>query len=53
VIAFLLATLLLRESRTEGRMRFDVAGFITASYGLGAVLYGLSQTSQYGWGSAN
>jgi EmrB/QacA subfamily drug resistance transporter len=53
VIAFILATLLLRESRTEGRMRFDVAGFITASYGLGAVLYGLSQTSQYGWGSAN
>src|SRR5215469_6865365 len=53
VIAFILATLLLRESRTEGRMRFDVAGFITASYGLAAVLYGLSQTSQYGWGSAN
>ncbi len=53
VIAFILATLLLRESRTEGRMRFDVVGFITASYGLGAVLYGLSQTSQYGWGSAN
>jgi DHA2 family multidrug resistance protein len=53
VIAFILATLLLRESRTEGRMRFDVAGFITASYGLAAVLYGLSETSQYGWGSAN
>ena len=53
VIAFFLATLLLRESRTEGRMRFDVAGFITAAYGLAAVLYGLSQTSQYGWGSAN
>jgi EmrB/QacA subfamily drug resistance transporter len=53
VIAFILATLLLRESRTEGRMRFDMVGFITASYGLGAVLYGLSETSQYGWGSAN
>jgi len=53
VIAFILATLLLRESRTEGRMRFDVVGFITASYGLGAVLYGLSETSQYGWGAAN
>lgn len=52
VIALILATLLLRESRTEGRMRFDLAGFLTAAYGLAAVLYGLAETSQYGWGSA-
>src|SRR5258708_39048922 len=53
VIAFILATLLLRESRTEGRMRFDVAGFISPSFGLGGVLYGLSGASQDGWGSAD
>ncbi|MBE3561811.1 MAG: DHA2 family efflux MFS transporter permease subunit [Ktedonobacteraceae bacterium] len=53
VLAFILATLLLRESRAEGHISFDVAGFITAAYGLAAVLYGLSQTSQYGWSSMN
>src|SRR5258708_19189477 len=47
VIAFILATLLLRESRTEGRMRFDLAGFLTAAYRLAAVLYRLAETRQY------
>jgi EmrB/QacA subfamily drug resistance transporter len=53
VIAFILAMLLMHESHTEGRMRFDFLGFITSAYGLAAVLYGLSQTSQYGWASPN
>lgn len=53
VLAFILATLIMRESRAEGRMRFDLFGFITAAYGLGAILYGLSETSQYGWASPN
>ncbi len=53
VVAFILATLLLRETPTEGHMRFDLVGFITSAYGLAAVLYGLSETSQYGWGSAH
>jgi len=51
VIAVILAAVVLRESRAEQPVSFDVAGFITSAYGLGAVLYGLSQTSQYGWGS--
>src|SRR5260370_38330213 len=51
VIAFILATLLLRESRTEGRMRFDVAGFFYPSFRRGGVIYGLSWTGRVGLGS--
>ena len=50
-LALILAALLLRETPTEGRMRFDLPGFLTSAYGLAAVLYALSETSQYSWGS--
>ena len=34
-----------------GRMRLDVVGAVTATLGIGALTYGLSQASASGWGS--
>src|SRR5713101_700499 len=52
IAGVLLAIVLLREVRTGTRTRFDVPGFILAAVGLAAVLYGLSDASADGWGSA-
>jgi len=52
IVALILATLFLREARAEERSRFDLPGFITAAYGLAALLYAFSQTTTDGWGSA-
>jgi EmrB/QacA subfamily drug resistance transporter len=52
IAGVLLAIVLLREVRTGTRTRFDVPGFILAAVGLASVLYGLSDASTDGWGSA-
>ena len=52
IVALILATLFLREARAEERSRFDLPGFITAAYGLAALLYAFSQSTTDGWGSA-
>ena len=46
-----LATLWLRERRSERRPRFDIPGFITSTLGFGAVLYAASIASDSGWTS--
>ena len=51
IVAVILATLFLHESRGEERRRFDLPGFITAAYGLAALLYAFSETTTAGWGS--
>lgn len=51
IIAILLGIMLLRERPAEGRMRFDLPGFVLAASGLAAVLYALSNASISGWGS--
>ena len=45
---------LVRESREEvvGRRTYDVAGAVTATAGLLALVYAVIGTDQYGWGSA-
>jgi EmrB/QacA subfamily drug resistance transporter len=52
IVGVLLAVVLLREVRTGTQTRFDVPGFILAAVGLASVLYGLSDASADGWGSA-
>jgi EmrB/QacA subfamily drug resistance transporter len=52
IAGIILAISLLREVRTGTRTRFDVPGFILAAIGLASVLYGLSDASTDGWGSA-
>ncbi|TME10152.1 MAG: DHA2 family efflux MFS transporter permease subunit [Chloroflexi bacterium] len=51
IVAMILATLFLREARAEERSRFDLPGFITAAYGLAALLYAFSESTTSGWGS--
>jgi EmrB/QacA subfamily drug resistance transporter len=52
VVPFVLR--LVRESREEitGRRTYDVAGAVTATAGLMALVYAVIGTDQYGWGSA-
>src|SRR5256886_7263299 len=51
IIAIILSILFIHEYRPEGQIRFDPVGFIFASLGLIALLYGLSSASTDGWGS--
>ena len=51
IIAVILVSIFIRESRTEAGLRFDFPGFIFAAIGLATVLYGLSDASTDGWGS--
>jgi EmrB/QacA subfamily drug resistance transporter len=52
IAGIVLAIVLLREVRTGTQTRFDVPGFLLAAAGLASVLYGLSDASTDGWGSA-
>jgi DHA2 family multidrug resistance protein len=49
IVAIVMALLLLRERRSEGRMRFDLPGFLLVAIGLAAVLYALSSATTSGW----
>ncbi len=51
IVAIILATILLREYRPEGRTRFDFIGFFFAAIGLATMLYALSSASTDGWTS--
>ncbi|HYU74845.1 MAG TPA: MDR family MFS transporter [Ktedonobacteraceae bacterium] len=51
IVAIILATVLLREYRPEGRTRFDFIGFFFAAIGLATMLYALSSASTDGWTS--
>ncbi|GCE18585.1 DHA2 family efflux MFS transporter permease subunit [Dictyobacter kobayashii] len=51
IVGLLLAFFFLRESQSH-RVDFDFMGFVFAGIGLAAVLYGLSDASTDGWGSA-
>lgn len=52
IIAVILVSIFIRETRTDAGLRFDFLGFIFAAVGLAALLYGLSDASTDGWGSA-
>lgn len=51
IVAVLLVSLFIRETRLEAGLRFDFLGFILAALGLAMLLYGLSAASTDGWGS--
>ena len=46
-----LASLWLREHKSERKPRFDIPGFITSTLGFGSVLYAASIASDSGWTS--
>lgn len=51
IMAVILVSIFIRETRTQAGLRFDFLGFIFAAVGLAALLYGLSDASTDGWGS--
>ncbi|MEV4142622.1 MFS transporter [Amycolatopsis sp. NPDC049691] len=48
----LVAPAVIKESRPGDRPRLDVPGAVTVTLGLLAVIFGLTQASEAGWGSA-
>jgi EmrB/QacA subfamily drug resistance transporter len=53
IVGIILAVLFLRELPHTGNPRFDGWGFLLSAIGLGSILYGFSNVSQDGWGSAS
>src|SRR5258708_4574525 len=51
IVAIILVSIFIRETRTVAGLRFDFPGFISAALGLSMLLYGLSDASTDGWGS--
>jgi len=51
IVAVILVSIFIRESRIETGLRFDFLGFFFAALGLSTLLYGLSDASTDGWGS--
>lgn len=47
------AVLVVRESRTEGKPRYDIPGVITSTLGLVALVYGFTRANESGWGDAS
>lgn len=52
IVAVILVSIFIRETRQEAGLRFDFLGFIFAALGLALLLYGLSDASTDGWGSS-
>src|ERR1019366_5963085 len=51
LIALFLAIPNVKESKVEGHPHYDVPGALTATVGMVAVVYGVSQASTHSWGS--
>ncbi len=52
ILGIIMGVLFLRETIAERRTSFDLPGFICSAIGLASLLYGLSDASTDGWGSA-
>ena len=50
VVAVLLAIPYVRESRAEGKTKYDIPGAITVTLGLVSLVYGITKASSEGWG---
>ena len=51
-VALVAVSLLLPESRSEKRLRFDPVGIASSSAGLALLVYGVIEAGQHGWGSS-
>jgi EmrB/QacA subfamily drug resistance transporter len=52
IAVLLIAPTVIKESRPDERPKLDVPGAITVTLGLLAIVFGLTQASEEGWGSA-
>ena len=53
LIALVLAVPNIHESKVDGHPHYDVPGALTATLGMVSVVFGVSQASTHGWGSAS
>jgi len=51
IFGILLAAAAIPEVSGRSSSRFDLPGFLTASFGLGSLLFAVSEGQTYGWGS--
>ena len=52
LMAAVLATFLIAESRAEGNRRYDLPGAVTVTAGLFALVYGFTRAATDGWGAS-
>ncbi|HEY3738111.1 MAG TPA: MFS transporter [Jatrophihabitans sp.] len=53
IVTALAAVLVVRESRAEGRPRYDIPGVITSTLGLVALVYGFTKANESGWSATS
>ncbi|MFI8232721.1 MFS transporter [Streptomyces sp. NPDC085900] len=53
IAVLIVAPTVIKESRPDERPKLDVPGAISVTLGLLAVVFGLTQAGEHGWGSAN
>jgi EmrB/QacA subfamily drug resistance transporter len=51
VAAFVFGVIFLQQAEQDRPGRFDLAGFLLSGIGLGALMYGVSEGPDHGWGS--
>ncbi len=49
IVTAIAGTVVVRESRAEGRARYDIPGVITSTLGLVALVYGFTKANESGW----
>ena len=47
------AVVLVRESRAEGKARYDIPGVVTSTLGLVALVYGFTKANESGWSATS
>jgi len=52
IVASLLASKFVKESKAEGDKSYDIPGAVTASAGLFSLTYGFNEAARNGWGSS-
>src|ERR1700722_7080183 len=53
VVALVVGALVLNETKESVRQRFDILGVLTLAFGLLAIVYGLVNAQNWGWGTAS
>jgi EmrB/QacA subfamily drug resistance transporter len=53
VVALVVGALVLNETKESVRQRFDILGVLTLAFGLLAIVYGLVNAQNWGWGASS
>ncbi|MCW2528132.1 MAG: transporter [Pseudonocardiales bacterium] len=53
IVTAIAGVLVVRESRSEGELHYDIPGVITSSLGLVALVYGFTKANESGWSATS